>query len=221
VFKIRTTIVHIFFWMFICTIVVIVGSSPQSAGAFVFSDGTTATCYTRDGQPVREIFVPGLAGPFLGGYTGVTNVLPDGSATISWDPVKLERLPPAVHDFIYFHECAHAHVPTSDELQANCVGLRDMTAAGRASPPEQASIGEFHAQLGYMGPKYGDGATYWRQTVRCAAGVDFGARSPASSRCQFSMGPRAGQIVDYAPMAPLPIGSSCQDGWGSFGRVVP
>jgi hypothetical protein len=63
---------------------------------------------------------------FMGGYTGVTNVAPNGSAQINWNVQKLSSLPPAAHDFIYFHECAHAHVPTSDELLANCVGLVDM-----------------------------------------------------------------------------------------------
>jgi hypothetical protein len=41
-----------------------------------------------------------------------------------------------------------------------------------------------------------------------------------STLCRFDRGPRAGQIQDYAPMAPLPIGSGCQDGAGSTGWVV-
>lgn len=41
-----------------------------------------------------------------------------------------------------------------------------------------------------------------------------------STLCRFDRGPRIGQTQDYAPMAPLPIGSGCQDGAGSTGWVV-
>jgi hypothetical protein len=41
-----------------------------------------------------------------------------------------------------------------------------------------------------------------------------------STLCRFDSGPRAGQVQDYAPMAPIPVGSNCQDAQGSFGRVV-
>lgn len=41
-----------------------------------------------------------------------------------------------------------------------------------------------------------------------------------STLCRFTEGPRRGQVQDYAPMAPLPVGSSCQDARGSSGVVV-
>jgi hypothetical protein len=41
-----------------------------------------------------------------------------------------------------------------------------------------------------------------------------------STLCHFNSGPRAGQVQDYAPMAPIPVGSNCQDAQGSFGTVV-
>lgn len=41
-----------------------------------------------------------------------------------------------------------------------------------------------------------------------------------STLCSFNSGPRAGQVQDYAPMAPIPVGSNCQDARGSFGTVV-
>jgi hypothetical protein len=41
-----------------------------------------------------------------------------------------------------------------------------------------------------------------------------------STLCSFTSGPRAGQTQDYAPMAPLPVGTPCQDGTGSTGIVV-
>jgi hypothetical protein len=71
-----------------------------------------------------------------------------------------------MHDFIFFHECAHASVPTQEELVANCEGLRAMRAAGRAGPAVEARLGAF----------YGRGNEYWRKTVACANGEP----SPAS-----------------------------------------
>lgn len=49
-----------------------------------------------------------------------------------------------------------------------------------------------------------------------------GRRPPptVSTLCRFTFGPHAGQIQDYAPMAPLPVGSPCQDARGSTGVVI-
>jgi hypothetical protein len=41
-----------------------------------------------------------------------------------------------------------------------------------------------------------------------------------STLCRFTAGRRAGETQDYAPMAPIPVGSFCQDGQGSTGVVV-
>jgi hypothetical protein len=41
-----------------------------------------------------------------------------------------------------------------------------------------------------------------------------------STLCRFTDGPRRGQVQDYAPMAPLPVGSGCQDARGSSGVVI-
>lgn len=41
-----------------------------------------------------------------------------------------------------------------------------------------------------------------------------------STLCRFTSGPRADETQDYAPMAPIPVGSNCQDARGSFGIVV-
>lgn len=47
------------------------------------------------------------------------------------------------------------------------------------------------------------------------------AEPQKSTLCVFDAGPRAGQRQDYAPMAPLPVGTPCHDGRGSTGRVAP
>ena len=203
-----------------------------AAQAFTFSSGQNTTCHSANGQPALEVTVPTLGGPFHTGYTGITMVAPNGSAQITWDGPKLTSLPAPVHDFIYFHECAHAHVPTSDELVANCVGLADMRAAGMATPAIEAQIGQFHASLGDMGPRYGIGTTYWNNTVQCADRMSSsGAQMQMSTSinsgsttttCRFNFGPLTGQVIDYHGRAtPIPVGSPCTDGISSSGVAVP
>ena len=41
-----------------------------------------------------------------------------------------------------------------------------------------------------------------------------------STICKFTKGPKAGQFKDYAPMTPIAVGSSCQDGAKSSGIVI-
>jgi hypothetical protein len=55
-----------------------------------------------------------------------------------------------------------------------------------------------------------------------ASGVSASAQE-RSFLCQFTSGPRAGQVHDYAghPAGALPVGSPCQDGAGSNGVIVP
>jgi hypothetical protein len=62
----------------------------------------------------------------------------------------------------------------------------------------------------------GAGSTGWVVAPEASAQKD----SSKSTLCRFDRGPRTGQTQDYAPMAPLPIGSGCQDGVGSTGWVV-
>lgn len=128
----------------------------SEAAAFVFSDGTTAEC-TAGGRTVIEIEgAPGSKVVELG-RTGITERV--GSAyVIQWNEEKLAQLPPAIHDFIFFHECAHAQIPTTDELRANCAGLKAMRAAGRAGFAVESKMAAF----------YGPGNQYWAGTLQCA-----------------------------------------------------
>lgn len=123
------------------------------ATAFRFSDGSLAVCVAA-GQDVPEF----NAGENVDvNFTGRTDK--DGSGyRILWNPRKLDSLPPAMHDFLFFHECAHAQVPTRDELQANCVGLKQMRIAGRAGFAIEAKLAAF----------YGPGNDYWTKTLKCA-----------------------------------------------------
>jgi hypothetical protein len=136
--------------------------------AFVFADGTTAEC-TAQGHTVVEVDGSPGSNVVQLGRTGITE--PQGSGyVIQWNADKLQQLPPAMHDLIFFHECAHAQVPTADELRANCVGLMTMRAAGRAGFAVESKLAAF----------YGPGSQYWAHTVQCAdAG---GAPPPKASR---------------------------------------
>ena len=105
-----------------------------------------------------------------------------GSAyQIVWNATRLAALPPAVRDYLFFHECAHAKVPTTDEVQANCVGLKDMRAAGRAGVAVEARL------AAYYGPTNG----YWVSTLRCANADNAAGDAsppPALGRRRFSRG---------------------------------
>jgi hypothetical protein len=135
-----------------CVIGCLVAS--MGADAFTFADGKTVSCIAG-GQTVEEVETdPGQGGL---GFTGKTVRTPSGFQII-WNATRLKALPPEVHDYIFFHECAHARVPTVDEIQANCVGLQDMRAAGRADAAVESRLGAF----------YGPGSGYWARTLECA-----------------------------------------------------
>ncbi len=127
--------------------------TPPGVFAFTFSDGTSASCIAA-GRAVSEV---DAQGPAAAGFTGKA-VDDEGEPRIVWNRAKLAALPPVMHDYIFFHECAHLRVPTRDEIKANCVGLKDMRAAGRAGAKVEAEIAAF----------FGAGNDYWARTLRCA-----------------------------------------------------
>ncbi len=141
-------------------------SLAAPALAFTFSDGTSTRCIAR-GEPVPELELPSDSASFTG-----RTVRAESGYRIFWNAARLQQLPPVMHDFLFFHECAHAQVPTQEELAANCAGLRAMRSAGRAGFGVEAKIAAF----------YGPTNPYWTQTLACAD--------------------RAPLPVDPAPLAP-------------------
>ncbi len=138
----------------------------RAVGAFLFSDGTTMHCFAA-GEPVMEYDAPPTHPLVVANHAGL--VEQNGSGyRIAWNADILQNLPPEVHDFIFFHECAHASVPTQDEVLANCVGLKTMRAVGRAGFAVETRLGAF----------YGPGNAYWRKTLACANGSDNPATPP-------------------------------------------
>lgn len=127
------------------------------AAAFTFSDGTTLTCMAQ-GKPVTEVFAsPDDAS--MRQRTGRAARV-GGGWQITWNEGRLNGLPPVVRDFLFFHECAHARVPTEVEIEANCVGLVEMRQAGRAGPQVEAALRQLYAR-----------DPYWNNTFRCADAV--------------------------------------------------
>ncbi|HUH93817.1 MAG TPA: hypothetical protein VL742_11875 [Casimicrobiaceae bacterium] len=123
------------------------------ARAFTFSDGSTMRCYVR-GAPIDEVNAPTSV---LHGRIALTERA-GASYRILWNEAQLKTLPREMHDYIFFHECAHASVPTQDEVVANCVGLQAMRAAGKAGFAVESKLAAF----------YGPGSVYWRKTLDCA-----------------------------------------------------
>ncbi len=149
--------------LLLCTAAMVVS---HAVSAFTFSDGTTMHCFAA-GQPVAEYEAPPKHPLVAANHAGL--VEPDGSGyRIAWNTAILSTLPPEMHDFIFFHECAHASVPTRDELLANCVGLKTMRAVGRAGFAVETHLGAF----------YGRGNEYWRETLACANASDKPAPPP-------------------------------------------
>jgi hypothetical protein len=127
------------------------------AAAFTFSDGGTLTCMAQ-GNPVPEVFAS-PDDPSMRERTGRVTRVGDGWQ-ITWNEARLKSLPPVLRDFLFFHECAHARVPTEDELEANCVGLVEMRQAGRAGPTVEAALKRMYAR-----------EPHWANTFRCADAV--------------------------------------------------
>ena len=127
-----------------------------AAFAFTFSDGTATQC-VAGGKVVVEVEArPGQAS-YDEGRTAKT--VPFGKDyQIVWNVPKFAALPPHMRDFLFFHECAHAQVPTDDEYVANCVGLIAMRVAGRAGSDIEAKLAAF----------FGAQNEYWVETLKCA-----------------------------------------------------
>ena len=144
-------------------VVVCASAIALDASAFTFSDGATATC-SSSGKEVIEVDGGPNSRVVVLNHIARTERYGDGY-TITWNAAKLASLPPAMHDLIFFHECAHATVPTQDELRANCEGLRMMRTANRAGFAVESQLAAF----------YGPGNDYWAKTLKCA---DASAKAP-------------------------------------------
>ena len=109
------------------------------------------------GAPIEEVIAPTSHPVVAGGRIALTERV-GATYRILWNDAQLKALPREVHDFIFFHECAHASVPTQSEVTANCVGLQAMRTAGRGGFAVESKLAAF----------YGPDSAYWRRTLDCA-----------------------------------------------------
>lgn len=150
-----------------CWLMVCAALAADAADAFTFRDGSTMQCVVG-GVAVPEV-VPPSGDPFYSPpRTGQAVRTADGYR-ILWNEQRLRALPAEVHDFIFFHECAHVRLATENELEANCGGLKDMRAAGRAGPAVEARIRAM----------FGAANKFWADTFDCA---DRSESPPPSGR---------------------------------------
>lgn len=143
-------------------------AASRAAPAFTFSDGTTTRCFAA-AEPVAEYDATPHDPLVVQGHAGRTERNGPGYR-ITWNAAVLSTLPPELHDLLFFHECAHASVPTLDEVLANCVGLKTMRAAGRAGFAVEARLEAF----------YGRYSEYWQKTLACANAPEPPASAPAA-----------------------------------------
>lgn len=123
--------------------------------AFTLADGTVMQCVARGAVVAEVTAAPG--DPDMKSRTGWAR-MDGGRWIITWNAERLRVLAPELRDFLFFHECAHARVPTEIELEANCAGLIDMRRAGRGGPAaEQKLRGLVNMQ-----------EPYWQDTFACA-----------------------------------------------------
>jgi hypothetical protein len=125
------------------------------AEAFALSDGAIAQCIAR-GEVVPET-TAAQDDPAMKNRSGWTRRAGAGWQ-ITWNAARLKALPPEVRDFLFYHECAHARVPTEVELEANCAGLIDMRLAGRAGPAFENKLRSY----------FDARESYWADTFACA-----------------------------------------------------
>lgn len=89
------------------------------------------------------------------------------------------------------------------------------------SGPRAGQIQDYAPMQGIPGAPCWDGWGSFGQVTDPGQGFSPASSSNLSTLCQFTYGPRAGQIHDYVGWAPVPVGTPCNDGIASIGVVIP
>jgi hypothetical protein len=147
-------------------------SWPTSAQGFpptyTGRSGLSRTCYAPHAQTGQIVPVAGVNGS-ADGYWGFATYNNYGWPVIIFDLEPLSKVPEIVVRFTYYHECAHLATPTKNEIQANCIALKQMRRNGDLSAKDEAIVGEVTRSLGKLKPQYGDsGIAFWDATLQCA-----------------------------------------------------
>jgi hypothetical protein len=147
--------------------------------AFVLSNGDTVEC--RFARPefsgvATEIWntyqSPEGRNPELGRAVAVMRLNAENWPTIIIDAEAHKRTSkgtPAIWDFVYFHECAHAQQPSLSEIEANCASYKEMERRGLMNYNRMKELEAVHlGMMGNLPEEYGgSGAMFWHKTMQC------------------------------------------------------
>ena len=153
--------------------------SIKPAEAFVLSNGDEIQChFSRDGLSgtATEIWNTYTnsddRNPELGRAVAVMRLNTEGWPTIIIDAEAHKRTSkgtPAIWDFVYFHECAHAQQPSLTEIEANCSSYKELQRRGPMNYHRMKELEAIHLSMLILPEEYGgSGAKFWHKTLQCA-----------------------------------------------------
>ena len=148
------------------------------AKAFVLSNGDEVRCdFSHDGLSgtATEIWNAYENSddrhPELGRAVAVMRLSADGWPTIIIDAEAHKRTSkgtPAIWDFVYFHECAHAQQPNLSEIEANCASYKELERRGLMNFHRMKELETIHLSMPILPEEYGgSGAMFWNKTLQC------------------------------------------------------
>lgn len=154
--------------------------SGVPAFAFVLSNGDEVQChFSHEGKSgtATEIWSAYDSSddrhPELGRAVAVMRVNADGWPTIILDAEAHKRTSkgsPAIWDFVYFHECAHAQHPSLSEIEANCASYKELERRGLMNYHRMKELEAIHLSMLMLPEEYGgSGAMFWHKTLQCVS----------------------------------------------------
>ena len=153
------------------------------AFAFVLSNGDDVQCHFSHGGltgTATEIWntyeSSDQRDPELGRAVAVMRLNAEGWPTIIIDAEahkKTSKGTPAIWDFVYFHECAHARSPNLSEIEANCFSYKELERRGLMNYHRMKELEAIHLSMLILPEEYGgSGAMFWHKTLLCAKDPD-------------------------------------------------
>ncbi len=150
----------------------------HSAFGFTLSNGDDVQCHFAYGEKkgiATEIWNsyrnPEDRNPELGRAVAVMRLDSNGWPTIIIDAEAHKRNAkgaPAIWDFVYFHECAHAQDPDVGEIGANCAAYKEMDRRGLMSFHRMKELESVHLSMLMLPEEYGgSGLKFWHKTLEC------------------------------------------------------
>ena len=153
--------------------------SARAGNAFTLSNGDNVQCHFAyedkqgDATEVLNTYSkPEDRNPELGRAVAVMRLDASGWPTIIIDAEAHKRNAkgaPAIWDFVYFHECAHAQHPNLGEIEANCAAYKEMDRRGLMSFHRMKDLEAMHLSMLMLPEEYGgSGLKFWHKTLECA-----------------------------------------------------